>query len=72
MVEGKSRMMRTPEAAQYVGCAPATLNKWRCVGGGPRFAKLGPRIVAYRVEDLDAWLAAHGTKGNTADAPSAT
>ena len=64
-------MMRTPEAALYLGCAPATLSKWRCVGGGPRFVKLGPRIVAYHVEDLNVWLASHGTKRNTADAPSA-
>jgi len=46
----------TREAAQYLGLAVSTLNKWRCHGGGPEFLKLG-RAVRYRRDDLDHFLA---------------
>ncbi|MFZ1726704.1 MAG: hypothetical protein WAU13_08615, partial [Albidovulum sp.] len=32
-----------------------TLNKKRCVGGGPRFRRIGARRTVYSVVDLDAW-----------------
>lgn len=51
-------MLTTQEAAQYLGLAPATLNKWRVYKTGPRFFKLG-RAVRYRRDDLDAYLASH-------------
>lgn len=50
--------MRTPEAANYVALAESTLTKMRLTGDGPPFVKVGPRAVAYRKVDLDAWLAA--------------
>jgi hypothetical protein len=34
--------------------SPRTLERWRWTGQGPRFLKLGGRVV-YRVEDLVAW-----------------
>lgn len=46
----------TPEAAEYLGLSPATLETLRTRGGGPPFVKLGRRVV-YRREDLDAWIA---------------
>lgn len=51
------KMLRTPEAAQYLGVAAATLAKWRVFGGGPRYLKMG-RAVAYDPVALDEWLAA--------------
>lgn len=68
---GRGPVMRTQDAARYVGCARATLAKLRCVGGGPVFIKAGPRRVLYRVTDLDAWLDSHGTRRSTADGASA-
>ncbi len=49
--------LRAPEAASYLRIAVSTLAKLRCYGGGPRFAKAGPRLVIYDRADLDAWLA---------------
>ena len=49
--------LRPLEAAQYLRMASSTLAKMRCYGGGPRFAKAGPRVVLYDRTDLDAWLA---------------
>jgi predicted DNA-binding transcriptional regulator AlpA len=48
-------MLRSPDAAKYVGLAPQTLAKFRVVGNGPKFCKLG-RIVVYDPRDLDEWL----------------
>jgi len=53
-----SDMLTTEQAARYLGLAPATLNKWRVYGTGPRFHKLG-RAVRYRRADLDAYLASN-------------
>lgn len=48
-------VLTVPEAASYLGLAVSTLNKWRCVGGGPEYLKLG-KAVRYRVADLDEWI----------------
>jgi predicted DNA-binding transcriptional regulator AlpA len=50
------QMLRTPQAAQYLGISASTLNKYRVFGGGPAFCKLS-RVVVYDPNDLDAWLA---------------
>lgn len=42
------------EAARYLGLSCSCLNKWRCYGTGPRFCKLGRRVV-YRKSDLEKW-----------------
>jgi hypothetical protein len=39
-------------AARILNIAPGTLANWRWQGVGPRFIKVGNRIIRYRVEDL--------------------
>jgi hypothetical protein len=52
--------MRRADAARYIRethgipCAPATLAKMACLGGGPAFRKAG-KIPIYSRDDLDAW-----------------
>jgi predicted DNA-binding transcriptional regulator AlpA len=60
------RVLRTPEAAEYLGVATATLEKQRIKGGGPRFIKIGPKLVGYTIEDLDAHIEA-GRRTSTSD-----
>ena len=50
------RILRTPEAATYVGLRPATLERMRATGRGPRYLHLGGRAVGYDIQDLDSWL----------------
>ncbi len=50
-------MLRTVEAANYMGLEKCTLEAWRCRGGGPVFLKLG-KAVRYRKEDLDTFVSA--------------
>ncbi len=48
-------MLRTKEAAEYLGLTKATLEAWRTRGGGPVFLKLG-KAVRYRKTDLDIFI----------------
>src|ERR1700744_1946259 len=59
------RYLRTPDAARLVGLSIRTLEKHRIYGTGPRYSKLGGRVV-YRVEDLQAWVD-DAVKGSTSD-----
>lgn len=34
--------------------SPRTLERWRCVGQGPSYLKIGGRVV-YRIEDVEAY-----------------
>jgi predicted DNA-binding transcriptional regulator AlpA len=59
------RYLRTPEASTFVGLSIRTLEKHRIYGTGPRYSKLGGRVV-YRLEDLQAWVDS-GAKASTSD-----
>jgi predicted DNA-binding transcriptional regulator AlpA len=51
-------------AATFIGLATSTLAKMRCLGGGPRYIKLG-RKIGYRRSDLSAWLSARRVNNTT-------
>lgn len=55
--------LRVKQAAAYVGVSKSYLDKARCYGGGPTYAKLGTTVI-YRSEDLDAWVAANRQPAN--------
>ena len=59
------RYLRTPEAARIVGLSIRTLEKHRIYGTGPRYSKLGGRVV-YKLEDLQVWVE-RGAKASTSD-----
>jgi len=59
------RYLRTPDAARVVGLSIRTLEKHRIYGTGPRYSKLGGRVV-YDVEDLQSWVKS-GVKASTSD-----
>ena len=59
------RCLRTPEAARFLGLSGRTLEKHRTYGTGPRYSKLGGRVV-YRLDDLQAWVE-RGSKVSTSD-----
>ncbi len=48
-------LMTVEQAAKYLGLAVSTLNKWRCLGEGPIFIKMG-RAVRYRQKDLEIYI----------------
>lgn len=62
-----SQNMSRAEAVRYIRemhgipCAPTTLAKYACVGGGPAFRKAG-KFPIYAREDLDAWASGRLSK----------
>jgi predicted site-specific integrase-resolvase len=54
-METATLVMRDVKAAELIGVKPSTLRKWRTLGQGPAYQKVG-RCVRYRVEDLKAFL----------------
>ena len=42
------------ELAQRWRISPRTLERWRWLGQGPRYLKIGGRVV-YRLEDIEAF-----------------
>jgi excisionase family DNA binding protein len=55
------------QAATYVGVSKSTLDHMRTAGQGPRFAKLGRKII-YDTADLDRWVDQH-KRNSTSDKP---
>lgn len=60
-----NRYMRTVEAGRYLGLSGRTLEKHRTYGTGPRYRKIGGRVI-YALSDLEAW-AEQGTQVSTTD-----
>ena len=52
------RLLRTREAAKFVGFSPRTMESYRHNGGGPPFVKIRDYAVRYVLRDLLAWIAA--------------
>ena len=54
------------DAARILGLSARTLQKFRCVGGGPKFAKFGTKSVRYLRSEVLAW-AGERAKGSTSE-----
>lgn len=52
-VETMTKYLNSHEAAKYLRVGKSTLERWRINGDGPRFYKLGRKIVRYTQDDLD-------------------
>jgi predicted DNA-binding transcriptional regulator AlpA len=59
------RMLRTPEAARFLGLSGRTLEKHRTYGTGPSYKKIGGRVI-YALGDLQAW-ADRGARTSTTE-----
>lgn len=63
--EHAARLLRTEEAARYLGLSGRTLEKHRSYGTGPVYRKIGGRVV-YAMADLVAW-SERGARLSTSD-----
>jgi predicted DNA-binding transcriptional regulator AlpA len=70
MSDAPDRLLRTPEAAVFLGIAKSTLEKMRVRGDGPPYFSVGPRVVVYDRRVIAAWLASR-TRHSTSDNPEA-
>jgi predicted DNA-binding transcriptional regulator AlpA len=56
LTERSVKHLNQLELAHRWAISPRTLERWRWQGEGPRFIKIGGRVV-YRVEDIEAYEA---------------
>ena len=49
--------------------SPRTLEQWRWLGKGPKFLKIGARVL-YREQDVDAWEAEQVCQNTSGPLPS--
>ena len=49
--------------------SPRTLEQWRWLGKGPKFLKIGARVL-YREEDVEDWEAAQVCQNTSGPLPS--
>ena len=54
----------TEPAANRIGLSGVTFERYRIQGCGPRYAKLGKRVV-YRDADVDEWVASRLTNSTS-------
>jgi Helix-turn-helix domain len=54
---GGLRHLNQIDLARRWQISPRTLERWRWLGIGPRYIKIGGRVV-YRLEDIEAYEAA--------------
>ena len=52
----QTKHLRQTELAQRWNISPRTLERWRWIGEGPAYLKIGGRVV-YRLEDIEAYEA---------------
>lgn len=55
------------ELARRWSISPRTLERWRWIGEGPRFLKIGGRVI-YRLDEIEAFELRQ-TRSSTADGP---
>lgn len=49
-------LYRSSELIKALGISQTTLWRWQKNGSFPRPIKLGPRIIAWKLEDINNWL----------------
>ena len=56
MTDNPIKHLNQVEVARRWSLSPRTLERWRWIGQGPRFLKIGGRVV-YRLDDIEAYEA---------------
>lgn len=51
-------LLSPQKTAEILNVSLRSLERWRGTGDGPAFVRVGARRIAYRSEDVQAWLAA--------------
>ena len=61
-VSSNGTLLNEHDVARITAMSAATIRRWRLLGQGPRYIKIGA-AVRYRPEDLSAWLGTRPTGG---------
>jgi len=52
-------LLSPSEASRLLNVSIRTLENWRARRGGPPFIKFSPRVIRYRLPELEIWLRLH-------------
>ena len=66
-------LLSTNQAARLLGIRPQTLRKWRLIGKGPRYVRLGANQqarVSYSLEAVQEWIEAHTFRSTSEESVS--
>ena len=66
-MNNKQDLVLTAEAARQLRVSVTGLRKWRREGTGPRYVRLGGRLIRYRQTDIAQWV--EGNIVEFADSP---
>lgn len=50
-----SELLTEAQAAEFLKFSPKALQKWRCVGNGPKFIKISSKAIRYMRKSLIEW-----------------
>jgi len=50
------RLFDQRELATELGLSQRSLERYRLQGNGPRYVRVGLRLIRYRQEDVEAWI----------------
>ena len=56
-VDPEQVWLNAKQTARIICVSPATLHRWRSIGYGPQWIRMGTRIVRYRQADVNQWMA---------------
>lgn len=60
-------LLTTPQAAKALGVSASWLAKSRMTGRGPKWVRMGARMVRYRASDLNAYAAERVRRSTSED-----
>ena len=52
------RLLNTRDAAKYLGVKDVTLKMWRHLGKGPKYTRVGYKLIRYDIADLESFIRA--------------
>lgn len=59
MKEEQDNLLTPAEAGRKLSRSPTTLAIWRRQGTGPRYIRLGTRMIMYAPKDIEDYVNAH-------------
>lgn len=62
-----STLLNERQTAERLGLTTRTLQRWRVSGAGPRYMRIGPRMIRYAESDVVAWAESRGYASRAAE-----
>jgi predicted DNA-binding transcriptional regulator AlpA len=67
-----AEFMTEQQLCEMIGVHPRTPKRWRRDGDGPAYSRLGARMIRYRIQDVNEWIAARSFAHRAAEAVGKT